>query len=71
MGEPVNKIGDAGATALVEALKKITNLEKLHLHREFWMVWYSSVIDCDDTLSECLVVVKVSGGRDGDDGGIH
>ena len=34
----VNGIGDAGATALVEALKETKNLEKLNLYGEFWMV---------------------------------
>ena len=31
-----NKIGDSGATALVEALKEMRNLEKLNLWGEFW-----------------------------------
>ena len=35
---PVNIIGDSGATALVEALKEMRNLEKLDLCSEFWAV---------------------------------
>ena len=38
MRAPDNQIGDPGATALVEAFKKMPNLKELHLEREFWMV---------------------------------
>ena len=31
-----NEIGDSGATALVEALKEMRNLEELNLDSEFW-----------------------------------
>ena len=31
-------MGDAGATALVEALKETKNLQELNLGGEFWMV---------------------------------
>ena len=31
-------MGDAGATALVEALKETKNLQELNLRCEFWMV---------------------------------
>ena len=34
----MNDIGDDGATALVEGLKELKNLEKLDLECEFWMV---------------------------------
>ena len=43
---PGNKIGDAGATAVVEALKEMRNLEKLNLDSEFWVVVISR---CDDS----------------------
>jgi len=33
-----NQIRDDGATALVEGLKELKNLEKLDLYSEFWMV---------------------------------
>ena len=33
-----NKIGDSGATALVEALKEMRNLKNLNLFCEFWAV---------------------------------
>ena len=33
---PDNEIGDSGATALVEALKEMRNLEKLYFYSEFW-----------------------------------
>ena len=33
-----NEIGADGATALVEGLKELKNLEKLNLASEFWMV---------------------------------
>ena len=36
MDVPDNKIGDSGATALVEALKETRNLEELNLFSEFW-----------------------------------
>ena len=36
MDVPDNKIGDSGATALVEALKETRNLKELNLYREFW-----------------------------------
>ena len=38
MDVSVNKIGASGATALVEALKEMRNLEKLNLEGEFWAV---------------------------------
>ena len=36
MDVPDNEIGDSGATALVEALKEMRNLEELNLDSEFW-----------------------------------
>ena len=33
-----NKIGDDGATALVEGLKELKNLKELNLYSEFCMV---------------------------------
>ena len=36
--EPVNRIGAAGASALVEGLKEMKGLKKLYLGGEFWMV---------------------------------
>ena len=33
---PANEIGDAGATALVEALKEMRELKTLDLSSEFW-----------------------------------
>ena len=38
MGVPDNTIGDPGVTALVEAFKKMPNLNELHLYREFCML---------------------------------
>ena len=38
VNEPGNRIRDAGATALVEGLKEMKNLENLNLLCEFWMV---------------------------------
>ena len=38
VNETDNQIGDAGATALVEALKETKNLQELNLEGEFWMV---------------------------------
>ena len=38
MDAPDNKIGDAGAAALVEGLKEMTNLTQLNLDRECCMV---------------------------------
>ena len=38
MDGPDNKIGDAGAAALVEGLKEMTNLKELNLERECCMV---------------------------------
>ena len=35
---PDNKIGDAGAAALVEGLKEMTNLKELNLYCEYGMV---------------------------------
>ena len=38
MDAPDNKIGDAGAVALVEGLKELKSMEKLNLYSEFLMV---------------------------------
>ena len=38
MDAPGNKFGDAGAAALVEGLKEMTNLKELNLERECCMV---------------------------------
>ena len=38
MDGPDNKIGDAGAAALVEGLKEMTNLKELNLRSECCMV---------------------------------
>ena len=38
MNEPDNQIGVVEATALVEGLKEMNNLEELNLGGEFWMV---------------------------------
>ena len=38
MDAPDNEIGDAGAAALVEGLKEMTNLTQLDLSRECCMV---------------------------------
>ena len=37
MDAPVNEIGDAGAAALVEGLKEMTNLKQLNLAGEYCM----------------------------------
>ena len=38
VGAPGNRIGDAGATALVEAFKKMPNLTQLNLESELCIV---------------------------------
>ena len=48
---PGNQIGDAGATALVEALKAMRKLEKLDLRCEFWVV---AISRCDDSGTEVV-----------------
>ena len=53
-----NKIGDDGATALVEGLKELKNLEKLNLEGEFWMVASPLLLNAirggDVCLIECI-----------------
>ena len=48
---PDNEIGDSGATALVEALKEMRNIEKLYLHGEFCTV---AISRCDAIGMEVL-----------------
>ena len=48
---PDNRIGASGATALVEGLKEMRNLETLYLHSEFCMVVISR---CDGVGMEVL-----------------
>ena len=48
---PDNRIGDDGATALVEALKEMRELKTLNLGCEFWVVVVSR---CDDSGTEVV-----------------
>ena len=48
---PGNEIGDAGATALVEALKEMREFKTLNLGCEFWVVVISR---CGDSGTETV-----------------
>ena len=48
---PDNRIGDAGATALVEALKEMRELKELTFDCEFWVV---VICRCGDSVAEVV-----------------
>ena len=48
MDKPVNSIGAAGAAALVEGLKEMTNLTQLNLGSEFCISRYCLLRGCDE-----------------------
>ena len=52
---PDNYIGDAGATALVEALKEMGELKTLKLGCEFWVVVISR---CGDSGTEGVYMLR-------------
>ena len=52
---PDTNIGDAGATALVEALKEMGELKELNLGGEFWMVASSLLLNAIRGGDVCLI----------------
>ena len=62
MYAPDNQIGDAGAAALVEGLKQMTNLETLNLRSECCMVG----ILCEVAVMGCIEQIAGWCAHDGD-----